>query len=103
MTQNKEQNKELKRGQPLYVPKRNPHNAIRKIGTRGPRTFIWQCHYCSATGTMAELDKVACSYVYPPCSYCGCTPICAADCSGIWQALGDPKVYLVGGSPEERM
>jgi hypothetical protein len=56
----------------------------------------WMCTYCKLTGTLEEIRAVACSYVYPPCEYCGQTPECAINCAGIVAALGAPGVYVVG-------
>lgn len=58
----------------------------------------WQCQYCPANGTWEELHQIECTYVYPPCSVCGQTPECAADCKFIGAILGNPAVHVVGAA-----
>jgi len=83
----------------------NPHNYLKKIDWE---KLIWKCQYCGVIGTIEELDKIECSYQYPPCRWCGQTPICASDCIGIRIALSDPRIYIAGNKDwedlkEERM
>lgn len=77
--------------------KLNPHGILKAIDPprdHPPRRF--RCHYCEAVGLYDELQAVACTYVYPPCEFCGQTPECAADCAGIAAILGSPDVHVVG-------
>ena len=88
---------DMKRGEPLYVPDKNPHNSIVPVKTEsGERTGQWECTYCHMKGTFDELNEIACTHVYPACKYCGLTPICAADCAGILGALMGDNVYIAG-------
>ena len=75
----------------------NPHNMLVRVGETP--VDRWRCHYCEATGTYEELRAVACTHVYPPCSYCGQTPECASDCPGIAMALATPGVLVVDLRP----
>jgi len=57
-----------------------PHNYIIRQGS--PPLDDWKCRYCDYQGTYDELEVVACTYEYPPCSYCGETPTCTPECVG---------------------
>lgn len=75
----------------------NPHNYLKAIDpprSHPPRR--WRCHYCGFTGLYEEALAVACTYVYPPCEFCGQTPECSADCPGIAAILGAPGIHVVG-------
>jgi len=77
--------------------KLNPHCdmiAIDPPRDHPPRR--WRCFYCKAEGLFEELQAIACTHVYPPCEFCGQTPICAPDCAGCLALLGAPGVYVVG-------
>lgn len=77
--------------------KKNPHMSM--IAIDPPRKHPerrWKCTYCYEVGLLDELRAIACTYVYPPCEYCGQTPECAIDCKGVLDALGRPDVYVVG-------
>lgn len=79
----------------------NPHNWIEALDpprSHPPRR--WRCHYCGAEDLLDDLQKRACSYVYPPCASCGQTPECARDCKGVWDALGAPGVVVTGIVPK---
>lgn len=78
---------------------KNPHNWLSAISPPHTPNRRWRCRYCQAEGTFDELNAVACSYVYPPCEYCGETPLCSRDCVGIAMALSDPDVKVVGEIP----
>lgn len=69
----------------------NPHNSLKKT-YKG--LDHWKCKYCGMEGTYAELNAVECPYEYPPCKYCGETPLCAPDCKGIVMALTDPGGFI---------
>jgi len=67
----------------------NPHNRV--VAIDPPRSHPprrWRCAFCGDVGTLAELDARPCAHVYPECAYCGLTPTCAPDCSGIAAAMG---------------
>lgn len=77
--------------------KLNPHMRLTAIDPpRESPPRRWRCHYCKATGLMDEVRKIACTYVYPPCEFCGQTPECSLDCPGMAAALGAPGVHVVG-------
>lgn len=79
------------------MTKLNPHMSLRAIDPpRAHPPRQWQCGYCGLKGLMDEVRKVACTYVYPPCEFCGQAPECALDCAGIAAALGAPGVHVVG-------
>lgn len=59
----------------------------------------WRCRYCGIEGLMDNVRAVECSYVYPPCPYCGQSPECAIDCEGIAKALAGEDVYIAGLPP----
>ncbi|MBW2672341.1 MAG: hypothetical protein JRD89_02845 [Deltaproteobacteria bacterium] len=82
---------EIVHSQPAYIPDKNPHNWLSRIADDR-----WACQYCGLEGTIEDIDAMACTHEYPPCKYCGLTPICAVDCPGVWQALMSPEVYLAG-------
>lgn len=91
--------KERNRGEPLYVPDHNPHNSIiPEDRSKG----LWRCTLCNQVGKLNDLmvGNPQCTYEYPPCSFCGLTPICAWDCKGVGAILSDPSVYLAGGSKD---
>ena len=83
------------------MPK-NPHNSL--IAIDPPRKHPprrWRCDYCGVVGTLDEVNKVECSYEYPPCEYCGQTPECAPDCKGVALALSgaltpEVNVHIAG-------
>lgn len=80
----------------------NPHNWLTALDpprSHPPRR--WRCNYCGKTGLMEDLEKVECTYKYPPCESCGQMPICAPDCKGIAEALSSPSVYVAGLKPGE--
>lgn len=60
---------------------KNPHNYLERQGI--PPVDKWKCTYCGVEGTFDEVEAIECSHVYPPCKYCGQTPICAPNCGGI--------------------
>lgn len=93
---------ERKRGEPMYTVDHNPHNSLARQGPKG-QDVPWKCTYCGAVGTLNDLrtGDPPCTYEYPPCSYCGLTPICAWDCKGIGAIIVDPSVYLAGGSHDD--
>lgn len=55
----------------------------------------WRCQYCRAEGTLAALEAVECTHVYPPCKSCGQTPTCAPDCAAVWKTFTAPGVKVV--------
>lgn len=71
----------------------NPHNWLTRLGE--PPLDRWECQYCHAAGTFAELVASECSYEYPPCPYCGETPQCASNCPGILIGLTSPGVHVI--------
>ncbi len=77
----------------------NPHNLLDRlapVGEIGP----WRCRMCGAEGLLEELDTTACGYEYPPCKWCGQTPLCAEDCVGIGLALSSPGIQVISdGDP----
>ncbi len=78
-------------------PKLNPHMSLKAIDPpRDHPPRRWRCGYCGLSGLMDEVRAVACSYVYPPCKYCGRAPECAIDCPGIMAILASPDVHVVG-------
>jgi hypothetical protein len=75
----------------------NPHNSLIAIDPpRAQPPRRWRCGYCGLEGLLEEVRAVACTYVYPPCEYCGQTPECAPDCKGIAAVLSDGGVYIAG-------
>ena len=76
-----------------------PHCYISKINKE---LCIWQCQYCGAKETIEELNKKECTHEYPPCKYCGQTPICSPDCQGIMDVLCDSKTYVTGCGDDEK-
>lgn len=76
----------------------NPHNLMTR--TAAPPIDAWRCDFCKKSGTFKGLRKTECTYVYPPCKYCGETPECARDCAGMLAALGSPGVEVIGATPE---
>lgn len=84
------------------VNEKNPHNYLSRQGE--PPLDKWKCEYCGIEGTFDEVEAIECSYKYPPCEYCGQTPICASDCKGVALALSeeltDTKTYLAGFGEE---
>ena len=86
---------------------KNPHCSLTH-GKDGDGKFIdhWTCTYCKQEGTFDQMNEreasdegiefKECTHVYPPCTYCEQTPICAPDCSGVAQALGAEGVYVAG-------
>ena len=84
----------------LIGPRINPHNWVSRIDrdTRNrSKGLLWLCRYCSVLGTLEELDKLPCSFEYPPCDYCGDTPTCTRDCKGMAAVLSMPGVVVIGG------
>lgn len=76
--------------------KKNPHNHLTALDPpRESPPRRWRCRYCGAEGLMDDLLAIACTHVYPPCSYCGQTPECASDCRGIAEALSMPGIQLI--------
>lgn len=65
----------------------NPHKWIEVLSEPGTENPKWQCVYCRAFDTYDKLHAIECSYVYPPCRFCGETPTCAPFCSGITDLL----------------
>lgn len=84
-------------GKPL-----NPHNWLSALKTVS-QPKLWQCNYCGDVGTYDELLARPCAYVYPPCPYCGLTPLCSPTCPGIVQALSGEGVYVSGALPPETL
>ena len=91
----------------MNPPGLNPHCWITaldppRFGERPPDEpeRRWKCQYCPAQGTMAELAKITCTHVYPPCEYCGQAPECAQFCEGIAMALADSRVHVTAGPPK---
>jgi len=86
-------------------PLMNPHNDCVTNDPPGPGNRRWTCRYCGASGALDDLvgpgQLAPCTYVYPPCTTCGQTPVCAADCAAVWGALANlpPGVKLVGTPP----
>jgi len=82
----------------------NPHNVLQKVCDHpgancrlfAPHSARWRCYYCGKEGTLSEVNEIECGHVYPPCKSCGETPTCAADCDGVWAALGSPGVRVIG-------
>lgn len=74
----------------------NPHNWMSALDPAGTKNRRWQCQYCKDVGRLAELESRECSYVYPPCRWCGETPTCAKDCKGIAQALSGALIIGEG-------
>lgn len=72
----------------------NPHNWLSRLGK--PPLDFWQCQYCNEKGTFEQLQKIECSFIYSPCEYCGETPECAIDCSGILEILNSQGIYIAG-------
>ncbi len=80
----------------------NPHNSLVALDPPGRDDRRWRCRYCALEGLYDELLEVACTYVYPPCDFCGKTPECAPDCLGIAELLGREDLYIAGlGPPKE--
>lgn len=80
-------------------PKLNPHSMLRAIDPpRDSPPRRWKCVYCGIVGLVEDLQKIACTYVYPPCEACGQAPECASDCPGMATALGMPGVHVIGGT-----
>jgi hypothetical protein len=73
----------------------NPHNRRRGIDPPGQENRRWLCVYCGQSGLWDELEALECTFVYPPCEYCGLTPECAPDCKGIMAILGSKNVHVV--------
>ena len=84
----------------------NPHNHIIALDPPGRSNRRWRCRYCGEIGLCDDLigpkQKKDCSYVYPPCEYCNCTPTCAADCPLIAALLDQPNVRTVP-APKKRI
>jgi hypothetical protein len=76
----------------------NPHNWLSRLGPAP--VDKWKCNYCHMTGAYDRLRDTACTYPYPPCLWCGKTPICDPFCSGIIEALTSPDVHVAGGPKE---
>ena len=74
----------------------NPHMSKSRIELPGNRDADWRCNYCKVVGKLEALREIECSYVYPPCEFCGGTPECTLECPGIAAALGSVDVVLVG-------
>lgn len=77
----------------------NPHNSIVALSPPGIKNRRWKCRYCGEEGSCDDLmgpeQKNPCSHVYPPCKFCGQTPTCAANCTGIAAALSSPDVRVI--------
>ena len=85
---------------------KNPHMSITAISNREdlsstPSRRLWRCDYCGVEGLMDDVRAQACTYVYPPCTYCGQTPECAVDCRGVLDALGRSNVHVIGELPKK--
>lgn len=78
----------------------NPHNWLTKLNAKHG---IWFCNYCGLVGTYDELENAECDYVYPPCDYCGETPLCAPNCTGVISAMAGPDVEVISDmeTPDE--
>lgn len=76
----------------------NPHNHLIRQG-KSPKD-LWQCYYCKQSGTYDEMETKECSYAYPPCKYCGQTPLCAPDCKGMIALLGQPEIRVISDELE---
>lgn len=70
--------------------------SIVPVDPSGSTTRRWRCNCCGKADALDNLRKTDCSYVHPPCKYCGQTPECAADCAGIMTILASPDVHVVG-------
>ena len=81
------------------MSKLNPHMSLRPVDPPGENRR-WRCTYCGDVGLLDELRSRACTYVYPPCRYCGQTPECALDCPGIVAAFSAKGAKVVGELPE---
>lgn len=77
----------------------NPHNLLTALDPPSRDDRRWRCRYCHREGLYDELLEIACTFVYPPCPFCGQTPTCARDCDGIARALSGEDVYIAGLPP----
>ena len=84
-------------GEPKYTTELNPHNSL--VPLRPGK--LWKCTLCGLVDTMGRINKVACTYIYPPCAYCGLSPICAIDCKRIIGLVTSDDVYLAGLTDHE--
>lgn len=81
---------------------KNPHNLLVAIDPpRADPPRRWRCHWCHMEGLFDDLQAVACTFVYPPCDYCGQAPTCARDCPGVAAALAGDDVYIAGLGPPQ--
>jgi hypothetical protein len=79
---------------------KNPHMML--VAIDPPRKHParrWRCGFCHVSGLYDDVRAIECSYVYPPCEYCGGTPECTLDCPGIAKALAGEDVYIAGLPP----
>lgn len=59
------------------------------------------CAYCGVIvepvhgGDLHFRYPLTCTYDYPPCTTCGQTPECAADCGAVLAALNAPGVRVI--------
>ncbi len=74
----------------------SPHNMLTRIGPTGVKAQGWQCQACGSIYVgLHEFDTFNCR-PHEPCPSCGLRGICATDCRGVMDALGDPSVYIAG-------
>jgi hypothetical protein len=55
----------------------------------------WVCTFCKVKGTLDEVIKTPCNYEYPPCPFCGGTPVCVEGCAGVQMVLTHSGVRLL--------
>lgn len=55
----------------------------------------WVCTFCKVKGTLEEVIKIPCTYEYPPCPFCGGTPVCVEGCAGVQMVLTHSGVRLL--------
>ena len=60
---------------------------------------IWKCLYCGKTGTFKEVYATGRTERPKTCIWCGESPLCAPDCTGMQLLLGRPDVYVIGEDP----
>ena len=79
----------------LKIERPYPHLICSGVGDKG-NYMIHRCDYCGLEGDYNDvLGKVSCTERPKPCSWCGESPLCAPDCTGIALLLADPKVYVI--------
>ena len=86
----------LKPGEPLYTTDLNPHKTLVRASPKGVSPSLNRCTDCGITGFLKEVGEVACTFVHPPCKWCGNTPVCAWDCAGMKEVFNNPDVYMTG-------